>query len=123
MVVKTLLSYFKVFSQGNYSSSLVNAIGRDTNSYINAIVVFLIGLGLSKDLDPNIPLSKSEYELQMSNVICFAGMVVKQAIPRRNSNSITKCLVDYSNLANVALVTPKPTKALSLLTNLCMTNT
>ncbi len=92
--------YFKVFSQGNYSSALVNVIGKDTNSYINAIIVFLIGLGLSKDLDPNIPLSKSEYELQMSNVICFAGMVVKQAISRRKSNSITKYLVDSFPPAN-----------------------
>ena len=41
--------YFKVFSQGNYSSSLVNVIGKDSNSYINAIIVFLIGTVLTRD--------------------------------------------------------------------------
>lgn len=102
--------YFRIFSQGNYSSSLVNAIGKDSNSYINAIIVFLIALGLSKDFDPNITLSKSEYENQMSNVICYSAMVVKQAIGRKKSNSITKYLVDSFPPANQEFSYDEPSK-------------
>lgn len=97
---KAIDLYSRVFAQGASAGSLENIIGKDSSSYINAIIVFLIARGLTQDLDEHINLNKATYDNVMSAIICYSALVVKQAIATRKAGSVTKYLVESFPPAN-----------------------
>lgn len=112
---ETLLDlYVNVFSSGSATRTIKSIVPNSETSYPIALLGFLLALGLMNNLDDNINMSKSDYEVKISQLVSYFAGLVNLAVSLRETQRNSKRLVVKYPLAGEELSFNNPSKGIIL---------
>ena len=112
---ETLLKlYVDVFSSGSPVTAIRSIVPNSEVNYPIALLGFLLSLGLMNNLDDNINMSKSDYEVKISQLVSYFAGIVNVAISQRDTWRASKRLVVKYPLAGEELTYNNAAKGIIL---------